>query len=277
MDRKMTVGDVLDASFRMYRQSFTIFLGLGAIYVPVALGTQLMTRSYTSLIMEPSPASVLILLALLLVSGILGAVYSAAVCAASFKAFRGEKPALRSAVALGFARCPVVVLAGLIEIIALMFGFVMCFVPGFILLTVFGLYLPAAVIERRGPFAALGRSGSLTEGSRWRTLWVLVLPGIIVSVLQGFVTVALVLTLGIQNTIGVSIAANVLTNWRWCLYVAVAAVAGAVFGPIGSIPQTVLFMALRDEKEGAELEHRVESLSADPLEGEPAKPGLSMQ
>jgi hypothetical protein len=50
--------------------------------------------------------------------------------------------------------------------IAITLGFIALFVPGFIVLCMYYMSLPVAVLERRGVFGALGRAGALSKGYR---------------------------------------------------------------------------------------------------------------
>jgi len=49
-------------------------------------------------------------------------------------------------------------------------GFLLWIVPGWILLTLWAIAVPACVVERAGPIASMGRSIRLTKGHRWKTL-----------------------------------------------------------------------------------------------------------
>lgn len=261
MARTMSVGDVLDKSFRLYRQAFPIFLGLGALYVPVTLGLQLVSRSGG--IIDNLSSAFLTTIGLLLVVGLIGVVYSGAICWASFSAARGERPRILASMAKGFSRLPSLAIAGFVVMMALWVGMCMCLVPGFILWAVLGLYVQAIVIERSGPFAALGRSASLTEGSRWRTLCIILIPTIIVAIIEGIVTVAAIAIMGSGESGVLQMFAGGLAGWHWYVYAGLTALTSVILGPLSAIPQTVLFMSLRDAKEGAELEHMVDSLIAE--------------
>lgn len=65
-------------------------------------------------------------------------------------------------------------------------GFILFVIPGVWLLVRWSLALPAMVVERRGPPAALGRSYGLVAG-RWWTLFGLTLVYFLVALLAGLV------------------------------------------------------------------------------------------
>ncbi len=86
--------------------------------------------------------------------------------------------------------------------IAIMFGFVLLIVPGFMLMVIWAVYTPAIVIERAG-FGSFSRSAELTSGYRWPLFGALLLMFLIVIVIG---TVFQVITfvvpaLGIPGTI----------------------------------------------------------------------------
>lgn len=58
---------------------------------------------------------------------------------------------------------------------AVILGSVLLFVPGFILVTMFSLAVPACALEKLGPKESLTRSRVLTKGSRWRIFGIFVL------------------------------------------------------------------------------------------------------
>jgi hypothetical protein len=116
------------------------------------------------------------------------------------------------------------------------------------------LFTPAVVLEGRGALESLHRSASLVSGQWFRVLGVLIVVGIIVSVLvllpSALVSVALALAVG--NLFGSPLGAAVSN---------LGSVAGQVlFGALAYIAYTLLFLDLRNRREGADLAARVERL-----------------
>ncbi len=67
-------------------------------------------------------------------------------------------------------------------------GYAFFIVPGIILSLIFAVCVPAAVVEGRGPVAALKRSGELTNGYKGRIFVTTFLWGLLILVLNWFLT-----------------------------------------------------------------------------------------
>lgn len=118
---------------------------------------------------------------------LLGFVATAAVIYAVLSGLRGERASLRDSLRTIPARIPAVIGASILQVIPLTVTVLITgllaaihFTAGFVgLLFVAYIYsmlwmmIPAVVVERAGPFAALKRSIALTRGSRLRILLVL--------------------------------------------------------------------------------------------------------
>jgi hypothetical protein len=79
--------------------------------------------------------------------------------------------------------------------IAISIGFVLLFVPGAILITMWSVCVPVLIGENSGVMAAFGRSRALTKGIRWAVFGTLLLFGLglafISTAFQGFSTTGL--------------------------------------------------------------------------------------
>jgi hypothetical protein len=99
-------------------------------------------------------------------------------------------------------------------------GFLLLVIPGLIVMTMFWVAIPAAVVERPGVFASLGRSLDLTRGCRWRVF--------------GVVVILIVISLVAQQIAGMVAAASgavfgiVFVAFVTAFFTALTAVAGAV-------------------------------------------------
>jgi hypothetical protein len=82
---------------------------------------------------------------------------------------------------VGFANILPVLGVAILTGLIVMGGMILCFVPGFIAMTVYAVAVPVAVEERIGGMDALRRSSSLTEGHRWEIFAVLFIIGMIGS------------------------------------------------------------------------------------------------
>ncbi|BDG04578.1 hypothetical protein [Anaeromyxobacter oryzae] len=102
------------------------------------------------------------------VSMLLYVVALGAMTRGTFGYLRGERVSFGAMLTTGFGRgLPVVALA-LVAWIAIMFASILLVFPGIMLACAWAASVPAAVVERIGPFQALSRSAELTRGVRWK-------------------------------------------------------------------------------------------------------------
>lgn len=90
-------------------------------------------------------------------------------------------------------------------------GFVLLIVPGLYLMTIWAVAAPSFVIERRGVFAAIGRSRELVRGHGWQVFGV-ILVVLVLALLAGIVVAALASGLGNGGVAVVQWAANVIIS-----------------------------------------------------------------
>lgn len=188
--RPLSLGDVLDGAFTLYRRNFaTFFLTALIPLAPVALawlvvppmlgGGDEMIATMQLLIMPYS------LFAWLLISG--GITHGGSV------AWSGGTPTTGSLLGTGLRRLPAVAVTTLASYFLIMLGFLLLIIPGFILVALTFAVVPAVIVERLGPFAAIGRSSRLSKGARGRILaalivgWIIIfLPTFAISFFFGF-------------------------------------------------------------------------------------------
>ena len=108
---------------------------------------------------------------------------------------RGERASVASCIGRGLAQIGPVVAVALILSVMVWTGFLFLIVPGIILICVYGMAIPVAVVERPGIMASLTRSAELTRGNRWRIFGVILvifaiqaLAGILIGLPLAFLT-----------------------------------------------------------------------------------------
>jgi hypothetical protein len=77
---------------------------------------------------------------------------------------------------------PTVAIASIVAGIAIWIGLALLVVPGLYLLTIWAVIIPVLVIERRGAFAAFGRSQQIVRGHGWQVFGILVLLYLVVII-----------------------------------------------------------------------------------------------
>lgn len=92
---------------------------------------------------------------------------SALVAEAAFNVRVGMRRSIGHYLGNVMPRIVVIAAAVILQLIITALGFVLLIVPGLMAMVIFYVTVPATVVERIGPVAALSRSAQLTEGYRW--------------------------------------------------------------------------------------------------------------
>ncbi len=124
------------------------------------------------------------------------------------------------------------------------------------------MYMPAAVLERRGPVSALGRSSQLVDRQWFRVVTILSLAALIVSTLQYAPTllVELPLTIGaaVRGQTGLSPAETAISTGASIVF-------QVLFASMGIIVYALTYLDLRNRREGTDIAERLSQLeSLDP-------------
>ncbi len=93
----------------------------------------------------------------------------------TFAILTGRDAGILGSLRAGVARFWPMIGLGIVLSVGVVLGFMLLFVPGVILVTMWYAAFPACVIERLGPIRSLSRSAELTKGHRWKLFGMLVL------------------------------------------------------------------------------------------------------
>lgn len=127
-------------------------------------------------------------------------------------------------------------------------GLIALIVPALVLATIFWVAIPAAVLERPGVFASLGRSIRLTKGNRWRVLAIVVVTAIFIFV------VFLVLIILVSSTASSGfMVLNGATTGAVIVYAILFWLVGTYFTIFVSVLMTASYHDLRIAKEGGSV------------------------
>lgn len=238
--RPMSVGEILDVSFTLYRRHFAT---LGTIAVlcsglPVLL----------SLYIEAS-GGVLYNLPLTLLHYVTFTVLSSIATAATVfvvsESYLGRPLPARDALRRATPLLARLIICSLLLAIVVGIGFIFFFFPGIMLLCGLLLAFPSLVLEPgSSPTGALSRSWSLTRGARWRMFGLLV-------------TMALLLyvpLVGLGAVAAVALPGGALGASPGTLTLAVIGVVQMLLYPLLYCVLTVAYYDLRVRKEGFDLE-----------------------
>ena len=126
------------------------------------------------------------------------------------------------------------------------------------------LALPAVVLERAGPAAALRRSAALTDGAWFRLVGASMVLALVVNVLQALPSLLITMVAGAAG-MGVFVATGSdsptgLTTAMNVVNVAGQSLGQVIFGALPFIGLTLLFIDLRNRREGADIAERPASV-----------------
>jgi hypothetical protein len=178
--------------------------------------------------------------------GVLTSLLSTVAC---FKAvadgYLGRVPSAGNSLRFASRRLPSALWLTFAMILVLAPAFVALVIPGIWLLIAYSMALPAMLTERVGGFGALRRSYRLVKGHWWRVFLTLLVAYILVTVVQGVVTGALV-ALAVVAFDPASFTAHVLAT-------VAGIVSSALTTPVLAAVTAVLYFDLRVRKEGFDL------------------------
>src|SRR6202162_1606223 len=267
--RVMPLGELLDESFKLYRRHFTVIAGVALVIVLPNLILSLISGSYRANpfnflqsvlqnINNPDElakiqarqsqytSSPLYLLsfpiAALLIPFSVGALYRAATSLAAGN-LETVGSVLLGTLRRSFAVWGIVVLGVLVGIGAI----AIVTIPVVIWVLIrWSVAIPALFAEGVGPVNALGRSWNLVRDNWWRTLGILFIVGIMVSLIQ---TALAALFGGVT-----AVLPGMSETTRAGLLARVPRIVDALVGAIQPIAITMLYLDLRVRKEGLDLD-----------------------
>lgn len=190
--------------------------------------------------------------------GLLQGVMLLLVCAASVRAlgqaWLGHAPDGRASLGFALRRLPVLVAVAVLAFLASMAGLLLLFVGAIWLAVAFSVASPAVMVERRGPFAALGRSFRLVHGRWWATFATLLVAYLAVTIVAGILQAILAAIGGTGTVTGAALGT------------AGQAVGFVVLTPFLAAVVTLVYFDLRVRREGLDLVGVAAALGVAPPE-----------
>ena len=154
----------------------------------------------------------------------------------AFQDMRGRPFDLGEAFARGLSRFFPVVGLAICFGVAILFGFLLLIVPGFMLFAAFYVAMPACVMEGLGPLQSLSRSAALTKGHRWKVFGIYFLIVVVNAIAGAIINAVFALAGGIF----VGVIAALVWNWLAAAY--------------NSISIAVMYHDLRVLKDGIDID-----------------------
>ena len=266
--RPLSLGELLDRTFFLYRRHFLLFIGIAAvpylvILVPVLAGLILYGLPAHSGPPSFVPAAAvvgIVLIILVAIAGFVAFLYSAGASVfAVSEIYAGRHASIRGSFRLvrgkGWILLGIMFLSGLI----VMAGFIALIVPGIYLLCRIPLATAAAMIEDTGSSKAIDRSFFLTKGFAGRSALIYLLAA---SLQYG-------VGLMFQLPFLVLTAAAAKQSHLVILWTVLGQVGGFLGGllvtPVHTIGFALFYYDLRVRKEAFDLQMMMQAIGADPM------------
>jgi len=251
MLRPLSVGEILDTSFSLYRRHFGALATVSLVCTGLPLVLRLFIEAAGGLFMHPT-LTLLYLLSL----GALSLIATGATVFVVSESYLGRPLTAREALMRATPYMGRILIAWLLMALVIGMGFLLIVIPGVILAVGLAVAIPAVVLESgRSASAALSRSWELTRGARWRifglgiTLFVLLyVPVVAIGGL-----VALLVPRGSAAVFGPASTATIVA-------LAIGGVVQLFIYPLFYCVLTVTYYDLRVRKEGFDLELLASSL-----------------
>ena len=259
--RPLSTGELLDRTFHLYRNHFTMFLGISALPQLVVLALQLglsfmiLQRALTGL-----AGAIVIGAGTVFVIGFASYIaveisHAATIMAVSHLhlerstsialAYSSAKSSMGRVIGISFAVA-----------IGIGIGFLLLVIPGIYLALAWSLAIPVTVLEGGGLNATLNRSAHLTKGSRGRIFVIFLLIGVLAVVVSMVIQFGLLLPVGL---LGIHDRAS-LAALEHALQAAGSFLSTSLVGSLGSIALTLVYYDLRVRKEGFDLQLMMSTL-----------------
>lgn len=167
-----SIGGVLAKGFRTLFRNFASFMLMALLF--------LLVPAVLTLLMGPPQdpfggGQVL----LTVIQALFGYLLTAALVYGTIQSLRSGSVSLGAAIAGGLQTFLPVIAVAIVVGLAVGVGLVLLVVPGFIVLTILWVAIPAAVVERPGVGGALRRSAELTKGYRWQVFAIVIIIGLL--------------------------------------------------------------------------------------------------
>jgi hypothetical protein len=180
--------------------------------------------------------------ALILVTLLTYSLTQATIIYGTFQDLRGDKAQIVSCVAHGLTSMFPVIIGSIILSIAVGLASLLVLIPGLILMTMWWVYIPAIVVERKSISAGFGRSVELTRGRGWAIFGIIIII-LILSVAVTFVTDIISMSVvTISASTDISFTALILDY-----------IGSSLTAAFGAVVVAVGYYHLRTEKEGIDV------------------------
>ena len=224
--RPHSVGDIIDASFTVYRKRFGPMIAVGLLLVFIPFVVSVIGGCTTVAATTSCDSAIGWIGSIASQIGTIVASAGATLIAAG--AYAGMPPDWRQSAAAGLRRIIPIIVLTVVAVVTIGVGSVFILVPGIFLAVSFAVATPALMIERGGPIESLKRSWRLASGERWRLFGAGLSMVIIAAIVFGVVAAIVYLVLSGLAGMSAGDASYYITQIITLLSIPLTAAVGAV-------------------------------------------------
>lgn len=267
--RPMTLGQVLDTTFSLYKRNFWLFVGITSIPFLAVLILQVGAAALQLSRPSPQPASpalasgaivggIVFLLAYFLLAG---AAQAATIFAVS-DLYLGRAATVRGSFRKVGGKAFRVILVLLLVGLAVGVGFLLLIIPGIILFCRTAVAVPASMLEDTKAVGSIERSMQLTKGFAMQIFLIFLLVWVLSYIALLIFQVPFAYLQGATAQARQTLAFGMLALQHLSSFLS-----NVLVGPIGTIAFSLMYYNLRVRKEAFDIQHLMNSLPASPSQG----------
>lgn len=257
--RPRTVTELVDASFRLYRQNFVPLVTLSTI-VHLPFAVLVLVMLFVSGGVSASPDSIAALAVggvatILMVPILVGAIIwyplmRTALMVSASETYLGREIDAGGAIKAVTARSGKVIAAWYAKWIIIIAGFIALVVPGFYFIVRYFAVPATVVLENNGVGAGLRRSAQLASGHKWKILGTLALGWMLLFAMQFTVSMLVMIVVLISTLRG-----GDPMDAQSSMLVQLPQIAAYILGlPLMAVLETLLYYDMRIRQEGFDIE-----------------------
>lgn len=267
--RPMTLGQVLDTTFSLYKRNFWLFVGITSIPFLAVLILQVGAAALQLSRPSPQPASpalasgaivggIVFLLAYFLLAG---AAQAATIFAVS-DLYLGRAATVRGSFRKVGGKAFRVILVLLLVGLAVGVGFLLLIIPGIILFCRTAVAVPASMLEDTKAVGSIERSMQLTKGFAMQIFLIFLLVWVLSYIALLIFQVPFAYLQGAAAQARQTLSFGMLALEHLSSFLS-----NVLVGPIGTIAFSLMYYNLRVRKEAFDIQHLMNSLPASPSQG----------
>jgi hypothetical protein len=250
--RPLSLGELLDYTFTLYRRHFLFFVTLAGIFHVPTLAISLY-EARLGIASALDIAHLTLLFVSTCVSLVSTALAGGGAVLAISEFYLGHTITIGEAIRRVLSRFLPLLGASILNYMAVIIGLIFLIIPGLYILTRVLVTAAAVVIERKGPAAAVSRSWQLTRGFTGRSFLIIALYMVLVVTMSAVST--LPLSLLIRSAVGDPVRLRVLLS----LQAVISAILASLVGPVIQIASAVFYYDLRVRKEAFDIHFMMNS------------------